>query len=79
METVGFDRDKLSKATDRLSEWIVPNNFPGAQPISFMQDHMFQLQTAEYLVLEKSDGIRYLMVETASPAEYFLIDRKYGM
>jgi hypothetical protein len=30
-------------------------------------------------VLEKSDGIRYLMVETTNPDEMFLIDRKYNM
>jgi hypothetical protein len=44
-----------------------------------MQNHMFQLQTTEYLVLEKSDGIRYLLIETACPDDFFLVDRKYGM
>jgi hypothetical protein len=32
---------------------------------------------SEYLVLEKSDGLRYLLIETTCPEEMFLVDRKY--
>ena len=79
MEEKGFEREILEKANKTLAQWQVMNKFPGAQPISFMQEHMFKLQTSEFLVLEKSDGLRYLLVETLNPDQMFLIDRKYKM
>jgi hypothetical protein len=52
-------------------------NFPGAQPVSFQEDGLFALQNEEYIVAEKSDGQRYLLVETINPADMFIVDRKY--
>jgi mRNA guanylyltransferase len=37
------------------------NSFPGSQPISFGSEHIDSLLTEDYLVCEKSDGVRYLL------------------
>ena len=53
--------------------------FPGAQPVSFSARHLAELQTQDYYVCEKSDGIRCLMYLTADSngtEATYLIDRK---
>ncbi|KAG5914855.1 mRNA-capping enzyme subunit alpha [Claviceps sorghi] len=53
--------------------------FPGAQPVSFARQHLEELQTQDYYVCEKSDGIRYLFYLTADEEgleAHYLIDRK---
>ena len=53
--------------------------FPGAQPVSFASRHLKDLQTQDFYVCEKTDGMRCLMYltkdGTGSEALY-LIDRK---
>ncbi|KAL9598959.1 MAG: hypothetical protein Q9219_004142 [cf. Caloplaca sp. 3 TL-2023] len=54
-------------------------NFPGAQPVSFAARHKLELQTQDYYVCEKSDGIRCLMYHTQDEDNkevIYLIDRK---
>ncbi|KAK9458766.1 mRNA capping enzyme, catalytic domain-containing protein [Lipomyces oligophaga] len=54
-------------------------SFPGAQPVSFARKHIQErLETEDYFVCEKSDGIRCLLyLTTAEGAETcYLIDRK---
>ncbi|KAG8531577.1 uncharacterized protein KY384_003207 [Bacidia gigantensis] len=52
--------------------------FPGAQPVSFAAKHLTELQSQDYYVCEKTDGIRCLMYLTHDgPQEVvYLIDRK---
>ncbi|KAJ3123775.1 Dcp1p-Dcp2p decapping enzyme complex alpha subunit [Physocladia obscura] len=54
--------------------------FPGAQPISFNKSHLEELESENYFVSEKADGIRCLMLTHKNPKthrnETFLIDRK---
>lgn len=53
--------------------------FPGAQPISFAADHIGELESEDYFVSEKADGIRCLLFTrqlTDGSVETFLIDRK---
>jgi len=54
--------------------------FPGSQPVSFEKKHIKVLEENDYLVCEKSDGLRFLLYFTA-PYEKrtaFLIDRQFG-
>ncbi|KAI9175717.1 hypothetical protein H9P43_006081 [Blastocladiella emersonii ATCC 22665] len=54
--------------------------FPGAQPVSFVREHMDALLNRNFFVCEKTDGIRILMFSTFNRVtrkyETFLIDRK---
>ncbi|KAK9722691.1 Dcp1p-Dcp2p decapping enzyme complex alpha subunit [Basidiobolus ranarum] len=56
-----------------------PQRFPGAQPISFGNEHLYQLEREDYFVCEKSDGVRcliYMRINSQKQPETFLIDRK---
>ena len=63
----------------KLSTFIplAQDKFPGAQPISFLQEHLQALQQENYFVSEKSDGTRYLLFVHRSSAsgqqECFLV------
>ncbi|KAJ9425174.1 mRNA capping enzyme, catalytic domain-containing protein [Fusarium oxysporum] len=53
--------------------------FPGAQPVSFARQHLEELAQHDYYVVEKSDGIRYLLYSTTDEngnEAHYLIDRK---
>ena len=55
-------------------------NFPGAQPVSFARQHLQELNTRNYYICEKSDGVRCLLYCTRDYAEksemHYLIDRR---
>ncbi|KKY20881.1 putative mrna-capping enzyme subunit alpha [Phaeomoniella chlamydospora] len=54
-------------------------NFPGAQPVSFAARHIAELTRQDYYVMEKTDGIRFLMYLTREGPDkeiHYLIDRK---
>ena len=57
--------------------------FPGGQPVSFVSSHLRSLTAKDFLVCEKSDGTRYLMLfadtgtEEAPEPVVFLIDRNW--
>jgi len=44
------------------AKWGSKDYFPGPQPISIEHRHFPVLKGAEYLVCEKTDGERYMMV-----------------
>eukprot|EP00008_Paramoeba_atlantica_P012441 CAMPEP_0201479966 /NCGR_PEP_ID=MMETSP0151_2-20130828/4571_1 /ASSEMBLY_ACC=CAM_ASM_000257 /TAXON_ID=200890 /ORGANISM="Paramoeba atlantica, Strain 621/1 / CCAP 1560/9" /LENGTH=666 /DNA_ID=CAMNT_0047861695 /DNA_START=170 /DNA_END=2170 /DNA_ORIENTATION=- len=49
--------------------------FPGTMPVSFSRRHFQPVQTREYVVSEKADGIRYFLF--VSQKGVYLIDRKF--
>ncbi|KAF5386963.1 hypothetical protein D9615_001556 [Tricholomella constricta] len=53
--------------------------FPGSQPVSFAQRDLDKLESADYWVCEKSDGVRVLFLIHTDPASgdqsLYLIDR----
>jgi len=59
----------------------LPRNctFPGSQPVSLIKSHLTNnLLNQDYVVCEKTDGIRYLLYFTITPSgpAAFVIDRK---
>ena len=54
------------------------SRFPGAQPISFQERHCDTLQSDQCLVCEKTDGVRYFLLETNIKL-WFIVDRNYQM
>lgn len=53
--------------------------FPGAQPVSFSHRHIAELMRQDYYVMEKTDGVRFLMYFTREGPQkeiHYLIDRK---
>ena len=62
--------------------WFNRRRFPGGHPVSLAREHLSG--NIEYLVCEKSDGIRYLMylpqilnIRGINECHGFLVDRKY--
>ncbi|TNV72920.1 hypothetical protein FGO68_gene2376 [Halteria grandinella] len=74
-----FDKEILKQAIKSFQSAKTGKSFPGAQPISFQQQHVFDIQQSDFIVCEKSDGQRYLLVETMNPSGFFLINRKNQM
>lgn len=69
-------RDRLFEQLQSTSSSRV---FPGGQPVSFESRHLATLETEDYFVCEKSDGVRYLLYFCRPPSgpAAFLIDRNY--
>ncbi|KAG0197787.1 Dcp1p-Dcp2p decapping enzyme complex alpha subunit [Mortierella sp. GBA30] len=58
---------------------IQGNRFIGAQPVSFTRGTLLELQSENYFVSEKSDGVRvllYCVMHENGQQQVFLIDRK---
>ncbi|GBG30716.1 mRNA-capping enzyme subunit alpha [Hondaea fermentalgiana] len=55
-------KHELKSVCQRLSGSPHMHRFPGSQPISLLREHMGELSDKPWLVCEKSDGVRYLLL-----------------
>lgn len=53
------------------------NRFPGPQPVSIERRHFPLLKLQPYVVCEKTDGVRYLLVCPPGSKESFLVNRNF--
>ena len=71
---------KLRSVCTRLSSAMEPR-FPGSQPVSLLEDHLDTLATQDFMVCEKSDGVRYLLLlhgpDPRGPVSAYLVSRKF--
>jgi hypothetical protein len=54
-----------------------PNRFPGPQPISIERRHFPWLKCQPYVVCEKTDGVRHMLVCPPGSKESFLVNRNF--
>jgi len=64
----------------RLPEGSTDNWFPGPQPVSIERRHFPLLKKSEYLVCEKTDGVRHLLVafEADGEKKVALVNRSFA-
>lgn len=55
--------DSSEKARHTIENWNYIKNFPGAQVVSFTMDHLMEIQCQKTIVCEKTDGVRFWLVE----------------
>jgi hypothetical protein len=53
------------------------NRFPGPQPISIERRHFPWLKNQPYVVCEKTDGVRYMLVCPPGSKESYLVNRNF--
>ena len=54
-----------------------PSRFPGPQPVSIERRHFPLLKRQPYLVCEKTDGVRHILVSTEEGV--FLVNRAFSI
>lgn len=78
MKKMGYKSEQLARVLDLMRRSQDLSSLPGAQPVSFQDAHMDTLQLHQCLVCEKTDGVRYFLIETACNA-FFIVDRRNQM
>jgi len=56
---------------------IDKNRFPGPQPVSIERRHFPLLKSQAYVVCEKTDGVRYMLVCPPGSKESYLVNRNF--
>lgn len=54
------------------------NDFPGTMPVAFSRRHFKVVQTNQYYISEKTDGVRYMLLLVKNQGA-FLIGRKFAI
>ncbi|KAJ7219430.1 mRNA capping enzyme, catalytic domain-containing protein [Mycena pura] len=76
----GSDQEAWLRGTVGRMCQVAPQCFPGSQPVSFAQGDLVKLESQDFWVCEKSDGIRVLLVVCTDPISktqmVYLVDRK---
>ena len=60
---------------ERATNQNVPRSFPGTMPVTLSRRHIGMIKQNDYVLLEKSDGVRYLLFTTSKGA--YLVDRRF--
>jgi hypothetical protein len=61
------------------TEGFDPSRFPGPQPISIERRHFPLLKKQPYLVCEKTDGVRHMLLCPPGSKEVYLINRNFDI
>lgn len=68
-------RDHLLGLFAEATQYSAPlRGFPGSMPMTMSRRHLSMICSMDYVVLEKSDGMRYLLFATAGAV--YLVDRR---
>jgi len=67
--------DELRATCARLAEASTASIFPGSQPVSLSRSNMGDIASKQFLVCEKTDGVRFLL--QVCGREAYFVDRKY--
>lgn len=75
---IGYKPEEQEFFGRKLCYWNY-QRFPGANPVSFQYESMYNLQRVETIVCEKTDGVRFFLVEVIfqKKAYWFTIDRQF--
>lgn len=69
-----FLKEKIRSKINEMLKWK-RRGFPGCNPVSLTNHNIKNLFTKEYLICEKTDGVRYFLFIASNTT--FLIDRNY--
>ncbi|VWU48408.1 RNA guanylyltransferase [Hepatocystis sp. ex Piliocolobus tephrosceles] len=69
-----FLKNKIRTKVNEMLRWK-RRGFPGSNPVSLTKHNLKNLFKKEYLICEKTDGVRYLLLVASNTT--FLIDRNY--
>ncbi|KAI4835854.1 mRNA-capping enzyme subunit alpha [Plasmodium brasilianum] len=69
-----FVKEKIRSKINEMLKWK-RNGFPGSNPVSLTKHNIKNLFNKEYLICEKTDGVRYFLFIASNTT--FLIDRNY--
>ncbi|SOV82695.1 RNA guanylyltransferase [Plasmodium reichenowi] len=69
-----FLKEKIRSKINEMLKWK-RKGFPGCNPVSLTNHNIKNLFTKEYLICEKTDGVRYFLFIASNTT--FLIDRNY--
>ena len=75
---LGYKPEEQDLFGKKLCHWNY-KRFPGANPVSFQYESMYNLQRVETIVCEKTDGVRFFLLEVVDfdKAFWLTIDRQY--
>lgn len=79
LQRLGYDESELKTCMNKIDSFDYAQKFPGSNPVSFSDVHMYRMQHTQTVVCEKSDGVRFFLCEVMKngTSTWLLIDRSY--
>lgn len=71
-----FLKEKIRGKINEMLKWK-RKGFPGSNPVSLTKHNIKNLFNKDYLICEKTDGVRYFLFIVSNTT--FLIDRNYDI